>query len=81
MEEDLEDARSFVDDDIIPRLTVGAWVAGLSPSLKVLHELLYVQECTQREAASIMKISQPRVAQLHRDLLEEGRRNLADLAA
>lgn len=80
IEEDIVDAHAFLNDDVFARLRVNAWVATLPYRLKVIYELIYEQFHTQREAAAILKISQPRVAQLHGELLEEGRRELTDLA-
>lgn len=60
---------------------VAGWVAGLPRRLKAVYRALYAEELTQREAAKILRVSQPRVAQLHRELLELGRRDLRHLAA
>jgi DNA-directed RNA polymerase specialized sigma subunit len=40
---------------------------------------LYVEDLTQREAAKLMGVTQPRIAQMHRSLLELGREQLIDL--
>jgi RNA polymerase sigma factor (sigma-70 family) len=61
--------------------SVRRWVAKQPTRLARLYQLLYVIGVTQREAARQMRLSQPRVAQLHRQLLEAGRRDLATLAA
>ena len=80
--ERLEDKGPRPDDnDPWIRDAVARWVNGLSKSLQKLYELIYVKGYTQREAASLMGISQPRVTQLHRQLLQRGRQELAHLAA
>jgi DNA-directed RNA polymerase specialized sigma24 family protein len=80
--EKLEDNGPRPDDnDPWIRDTIARWVNGLPKSLQKLYELIYVKECTQREAASLMRVSQPRIAQLHRQLLQRGRQELAHLAA
>jgi len=61
--------------------SVRNWVAELPTRLARLYQLLYVEGATQREVAGRMRLSQPRVAQLHRQLLEAGRRDLASLGA
>jgi RNA polymerase sigma factor (sigma-70 family) len=52
---------------------VRAMLAELPPSLNRLFKLLYVEDLTQREASERLGISQARVAQLHRDLLNRGK--------
>lgn len=67
-----------------PNHTIGSvreWLASEPRRLRQLYELLYVFGYTQREAATMLGLSQPRVAQLHRNLLAHGRASLADLAA
>jgi len=81
LDDNLVDPQSFLNGTASDRMIVRAWVAGLPERLKTIYELIYEQGHTQREAAAILEISQPRVAQLHRDLLEEGKRGLAHLAA
>jgi len=60
---------------------VVAWLQTVSPQLRTIYQHLYVDGRTQREASRLMRISQPRVAQLHARLLEAGRRELHHLAA
>jgi RNA polymerase sigma factor (sigma-70 family) len=60
-----------------PGDTIGPWVGSLPHRLRQLFDLLYVQACTQREAAQVLGVSQPRVAQLHRALLRRGRQDIA----
>jgi RNA polymerase sigma factor (sigma-70 family) len=60
---------------------VSKWLHGLTARFQAIYDLLYVQGHTQREAAAIIGITQPRVAQLHRDLLRRGRMDLAGLVA
>ncbi len=51
----------------------------LPDKLRALYELVYVQGCTQREAAAELGVTQPRVAQLHAELLQRGRQELGYL--
>lgn len=60
---------------------VRLWLIGLPQRLQQLYSLLYVQGATQREAARAMGVSQPRVAQLHRELLTLGREGFTSVAA
>jgi RNA polymerase sigma factor (sigma-70 family) len=52
---------------------VRAMLAELPASLNRLFKLLYVDDLTQREVSERLGISQARVAQLHRDLLNRGK--------
>lgn len=61
--------------------SVTDWVSLLPPRLQRLYDLLYVQGYTQREAAPLMGVSQPRVTQLHNTLLRRGRAELIVPAA
>lgn len=60
---------------------IAAWVTLLPDRLHQMYELLYVHGYTQREAARLMGVSQPRVAQLHSELLRRGRAELDQRAA
>jgi RNA polymerase sigma factor (sigma-70 family) len=60
---------------------VRIWARTLPSSFKSIYDLLYGSGSTQREAAAALGISQPRVAQLHRSLVERGRRDLSRFAA
>ena len=62
-------------------LAVRWWIASLSDRQRLLYELIYVAGHTQREAAQRLSVSQPRVAQLHQQLLERGRVHLQHHAA
>lgn len=62
------DESSFDTTDILT-----AWLATLPVRLRHLYELLYLRNLTQRDAARLLGVSQPRVAQLHSALLLEGR--------
>ncbi len=76
------DAVDESEDETSSRIAdVAAWVHGLSTRLQTIFTLLYVQSNTQREAAELLGVSQPRVAQLHLELLRQGRLELAHLAA
>lgn len=52
---------------------VRRWAATLPARLLRLRDLLYVDGLSQRDAARALSVSQPRVAQLHADLLGHGR--------
>lgn len=56
--------------------SVAAWVTLLPARLHQVYELLYVQGYNQREAAQLMDVSQPRVAQMHSELIRRGRAEL-----
>jgi RNA polymerase sigma factor (sigma-70 family) len=60
---------------------VARWTTELPTRLKDVYRVLYVEERTQREAAAILGVSQPRVAQLHQTLLSRGRVSLKGVAA
>jgi RNA polymerase sigma factor (sigma-70 family) len=66
-------------NEVVRRITVRNWVDHLPPILQTVYQLIYESGYTQREAAVILKLSQPRVAQLHSELLGLGRRDLNDL--
>jgi RNA polymerase sigma factor (sigma-70 family) len=59
---------------------VSAWAERLPPRLRQICRHLYFEERSQREVARLMYVSQPRVAQLHRQLLNLGRQEIAHLA-
>jgi RNA polymerase sigma factor (sigma-70 family) len=65
----------------LTREAVTEWLRDLAARFQAVYDLIYVQEHTQREAAAIIGISQPRVAQLHRALLRRGRIDLARFVA
>lgn len=60
---------------------VRQWLRTLPVPLQRVYQLLFVNEYSQREAAAILGVSQPRIAQLHRALIERGNRDLQQLAA
>lgn len=60
---------------------VERWAETLPPRLRELYELLYVHGYSQREAATRLGVTQPRVSQLHQQLLRSGRSSLADLSS
>lgn len=60
---------------------VREWVAGQPHHLQRIYGLLYLEDLGQREAARRLGVSQPRVAQLHRDLLTRGRDEFCSRAA
>lgn len=57
------------------------WTEKLPARLQRVYRILYREHRSQREAAAILRVSQPRVAQMHRELLNRGRRDLQVLAA
>jgi len=61
-------------------LTVSKWIASLPSCLRAVFELIYGAGYTQREASSLLGLSQPRITQLHQALLQRGRLDLAILA-
>lgn len=72
------DEASFVDGLSI-RVSVQAWVNLLPRTLRNVYNLIYVRGLTQREAATKLKLSQSRIAQLHAELLSIGRDQLRSL--
>ena len=73
---------SLTDSYTTPEiLTVAKWIGSLPSRLRAVFELLYRFGYTQREACSALGLSQPRITQLHQELLERGRLDLPALAA
>lgn len=69
-----EDLEASVDQQVEGKeVPVATWVERLPAPLQEIYRRLYVEERSQRETAKLMGVSQPRVAQLHRKLLELGR--------
>jgi DNA-directed RNA polymerase specialized sigma24 family protein len=66
-----------VEYDAIAVAQVRRWVDTLKPSLQEIFDLIYRRDLSQREAASTLQVSQPRIAKLHRQLLLRGRTELA----
>lgn len=54
------------DEALVSR--VSEWARTLPNSLKNIYELLYVQGYTQRDVARKLRVTQPRIAQLHAEL-------------
>lgn len=67
-------------DDVFVRDAVRKWVASLPPRMQRVYALLYVEGVSQREAAVRLGLTQPRISQIHQELLERGRADLAHLA-
>lgn len=67
--------------DVFGERRVRGWIGDQSPQLQAVFRLLYCNDLSQREAATMLGVSQPRVAKLHRQLLERGVAELQDLAA
>jgi RNA polymerase sigma factor (sigma-70 family) len=74
-------AAAIVEPDDGRDVIVAAWVGSLPSPMRRIYQHLYAEDLSQREAARLMNLSQPRVAQLHRQLLERGRQQLTRLAA
>lgn len=72
-----EATESPLDFDLPFVDVVAQWVHGLPPRLHAIYKLIYIDEASQRKAAAMLRISQPRVAQLHHQLLEQGRVELS----
>ncbi|MGA9725100.1 MAG: hypothetical protein WBQ86_21780 [Candidatus Binatus sp.] len=66
-----------VEYDATAVAQVRRWVDTLKPSLQEIFDLIYRRDLSQREAASTLQVSQPRIAKLHRQLLLRGRTELA----
>lgn len=60
---------------------MNGWLDALPARLREVYRVLYAEEHTQREAASVLGLSQPRIAQLHQVLLAKGRTELQRPAA
>lgn len=70
-----------VEIDLDLMISVRQWIATLPYHLQQVYQLLYVENRTERDAASIMGVSQPRIHQWRDRLLELGRVGLKELAA
>ena len=57
---------------------VRLWLLELREPYSTIYRLLYIDGHRQRDAAGLMQLSQPRVAQLHAELLDAGRQSLAN---
>jgi DNA-directed RNA polymerase specialized sigma subunit len=68
--------QSGICDDCGHIDTVRDWVGELPEPHATIFHLLYVKGLRQRPAAQVMGVSQPRVAQLHRSLLDLAREAL-----
>jgi len=67
--------------DVLAVRRVRQWICRQPTQLQAVFDLLYHEDLTQREAALRLGVSQPRVAKLHRQLVERGSDELRDLAA
>jgi len=63
------------------REVVAEWLATLPRRLQQVFTGLYVNGCTQRQLATLLGVSQPRIATLNRELIECGRRAFVPTAA
>lgn len=63
------------------RQCVRDWLCSLPRILQKVFVVLYRWRLPQRQAAARLGLSQPRISQLHRMLLERGRRDLVGLEA
>ena len=57
------------------------WLCTLPRLMQRVFVLLYRRVMTQRQASARLGISQPRISQINRELVERGRRELAGLGA
>jgi RNA polymerase sigma factor (sigma-70 family) len=64
---------STVQTDSVAILAVRNWLDELPSELVEIYQRLYVLGLSQSEAAAQMDVTQPRVAQLHAELLKRGR--------
>ena len=78
LNDDLEAPTDGPEDGLAAIVSV--WVRCLPERLRDVYRYLYAEERSQREAARLMRVSQPRIAQLHQRLIERGREELAHLA-
>ncbi len=69
------------DRDVLADARIRTWVADLRPALQRTYFNVYVLGTTQRAAAVDLGVTQPRVAQLHAQLLTLGHEELRSLAA
>lgn len=60
---------------------VRVWLRDLSPRLHTIYELIYSKGMTQGAAGVLLGVSQPRIAQLHRQLLTSGRAYFSSIPA
>lgn len=63
--------------DYLEVMGVRRWIGQLPANLQLIYYSIYVHGLTQRETAASLRVSQPRVVELHRLLLQRGRRELA----
>lgn len=77
----IPDGRLESESDTLRRMSVRRWVGELPSELQKVYQLLYVDGASQRAAAEKLGFSQSRVNQLHLELIEHGRLDLAPLAA
>lgn len=77
----IPDERLESESDALTRMSVRLWLGELPPELRKVYQLLYVDGASQRAAAEKLGCSQSRVNQLHLELIERGRLDLALLAA
>jgi RNA polymerase sigma factor (sigma-70 family) len=66
----------FFDADFVKH-----WTATLPAHLQHVFDLIYVQDLTQRSAATMLGLSKTRVVQLNNELLRRGKIKLIALAA
>jgi RNA polymerase sigma factor (sigma-70 family) len=58
------------------RAMVRAWVSTLPPRLREIYHLVYECRADQRSVAAALRLTQPRISKLNRELVERGRREL-----
>jgi RNA polymerase sigma factor (sigma-70 family) len=77
-DDDAEPATAALLDDNEDLISLRHWLAELGEPHATTYRLLYAESLSQRDAAVQLGISQPRVAQLHRSLLDYGRTTFLD---
>lgn len=74
-------ADEFADRDLLSEITLAHWLPSLPRRFQKIYKHLYLNDRTQRSAAQAMDISQPRVAQLHCEFLDRGKRKFLRITA
>ena len=78
IDDDAQPAVAALIDGDEELVSIREWLAELGEPHRTIFELLYVERMNQREAAKHLGRSQPRVAQLHRSLLDLARAEFLD---
>jgi RNA polymerase sigma factor (sigma-70 family) len=80
--EEAQNATAFEDraTDHFVVAAVRRFISSLPENLQAVYKLIFQDELTQRDAANRMGLSQPRIAELKRELLRRGKKELVHLA-